>query len=200
MMRAAIGFRAHSGWAVVVTIAQSGGIPVVVDRVRIELVDPGIPGSKQPYHEAEGMDLRQAQQYIRRCDQTAKRLASQALRKRLRELAKRQHEVTGCGILLGSARPLPVLSAILASHALIHTAEGVLFREALIHACEQCSLRVLGIKERELYEQATHELRLPAGELRKHLSEMGRVVGPPWRQDHKDAALAAWLVLRQGKR
>lgn len=198
-MRAAIGFRAHSGWATVVTITNSRDIPLVVDRRRIELVDPGIPGAKQPYHEAEEMELRQAQQYVRRCDQAAKRLARKALQGLLRELAKRKHQVIGCGVLLGSGRPLPVLSAILASHPLIHTAEGVLFREALISACERCRLRLLGIKERELHEQATHELRVPADDLRKYLSEMGRSVGPPWRQDHKDAALVAWLVLCQGK-
>lgn len=194
-MRSAIGFRAHSGWAAVVAIAKSRGTPVVLDRLRIEMVDSGIPGSKQPYHEAEGMGLKEAQQYIQRCEQTAKRLASQALRRLLRELTKRQYEVGGCGVLLGSGRPLPALSAVLASHPLIHTAEGVLFREAAIHACEQCALRVSGIKERELFERAIRELHLPGVQLRKHLSEMGRAVGPPWRQDHKNAALAAWLAL-----
>lgn len=190
-----MGFRAHSGWAAVVAIAKSGDTPVVVERLRIEVVDPGILGAKQPYHEAEGMDLTEAQHYIRRCDKTAKRLASQALRSLLRDLGKRRYEVAACGVLLGSGRPLPALSAILASHALIHTAEGVLFREALIHACERCGLRVLGIKERDLYERATCELRLPAGQLQNRLSKMGHAVGPPWRQDQKEAALAAWLAL-----
>jgi hypothetical protein len=44
------------------------------------------------------------------------------------------------------------LSKILASHALIHTAEGEFFREAFSKACEGLDLSVTGFRERNLDE------------------------------------------------
>ena len=55
-MRIAAGFKAHSGWAALVVIGVSGEDLQVVDRRRIELVDPGdIDWAKQPYHAAEDL-------------------------------------------------------------------------------------------------------------------------------------------------
>src|SRR5712692_8847232 len=60
--RAALGLRAHSGWAALVVVAGSlrstavlsvpsvPSAPCVINRRRIELAAPGIP--KQPYHAA----------------------------------------------------------------------------------------------------------------------------------------------------
>ncbi len=64
---AALGFRAHSGWAALVVVAGPPRSPAVIDRRRIELVDPGIPGSKQPYHAAQKLDLKKAEEVVRRC-------------------------------------------------------------------------------------------------------------------------------------
>jgi hypothetical protein len=111
------------------------------------------------------------------------------------ELRERGHEVVGCGILLSSGRAATTLAATLASHALIHTAEGELFRDALTHASEHCELRVTGVRERELFARGAAELRVPVDELRRQVTEMGRPIGPPWRQDQKHAALVAWLAL-----
>src|SRR5204863_2111285 len=47
-MNAVLGVADHNGWAVCVTVAAKRGVPVVVDRRRVELVEPGIPS--QPYH------------------------------------------------------------------------------------------------------------------------------------------------------
>jgi hypothetical protein len=111
------------------------------------------------------------------------------------ELRERGHEVVGCGILLSSGRPAATLAATLASHALIHTAEGELFRNALTHASEHCDLRVTGVRERELFARGVAELRVPVDELRHRVTEMGQPIGPPWRQGEKHAALVGWLVL-----
>jgi hypothetical protein len=61
--RAALGFRAHSGWAGVVVVAGPRS-PTVIDRRRIELIGPGIP--KQPYHAAEKLDLKEAEKLVGR--------------------------------------------------------------------------------------------------------------------------------------
>ena len=201
--RAALGFRAHSGWAAAIAIAGPPRSPRVVDRRRIELADPAISASKQPYHAAErwaaeGLDLKKAEEVVRRATEEAQRLARQGLRAVIDDLRARGHDVIGCGIVLGSGRPATTLVATLASHALIHTAEGELFRNVLVEAGEHHDLPVTGVRERELFARGAAELSIPAGELERRVAELGRTIGPPWAQDQKYAALVAWLALAAG--
>ena len=65
--KAAIGLRAHSGWAALVALAGPAATPEVVARRRIEIADPGIRGSKQPFHAAEPLEFPDAKAYIQRC-------------------------------------------------------------------------------------------------------------------------------------
>jgi hypothetical protein len=77
---AVLGFRSHSGWAAVVAVTESHGKPVILERCRIEIADPAIPGSKQPFHAAEKLDLREGETLIRKCRDTSNLLAQAALR------------------------------------------------------------------------------------------------------------------------
>jgi hypothetical protein len=195
MTHAALGLRAHSGWAALVVVAGAPRSPAVIDRRRMEIADPQTPEAKQPYHAAAELELKEADKLIKRCTDGARRLAQRALCAVLEDLRDAGHQVVGCGLLLGSGRPPTPLEATLASHALIHTAEGELFRQVLTHACEQCALRVTGVRERELFARGAAELSVPPDALRRRVTELGRSVGPPWRQDEKYAALVAWLAL-----
>jgi hypothetical protein len=98
------------------------------------------------------------------------------------------------GLCLASGRPLPELEKILASHALIHTADGELFREALAVASERCGLTVMRIKEKELLERAGKVLRLKPEKVLRCATEAGRGMGAPWSQDEKFAAVVAWVA------
>ena len=191
----ALGFRAHSGWAAAVAVAAAPGGIGVIDRRRIDLADPNIPGSVQPYHAAEGMALKPAETYITRCISSTRDLARRAMKDLIDELHRRGYSIASCGILLASGKPLPGLASILASHALIHTAEGELYREAIIHTSDRLKIPVTAIKERELFEQGAHRLRMSADALQGRINDIGRAIGPPWRQDQKYAAIAAWLAL-----
>lgn len=196
--RVALGLRSHSGWAAVVAVGGPLASPAVVDRRRIELADPAITGSKQPYHEAEGRKPKEAERIVGRCTESSRALAREAMRSLVDELRQRGRDVAGCGLLLASGRPLPAdLHAILTSHALIHAAEGELFRDVLARASEHFSLPVTKVRERDLLARAVEVTGRPAVELQRRVAEMGRAVGPPWRQDEKLAALAGWLVLAQ---
>lgn len=68
-------------------------------------------------------------------------------------------------------------------------------RAALRRAGESCALATEEIGERELFSRASDELRISEKKLGERLSALGRELGPPWRQDQKYAALAAWLLL-----
>jgi hypothetical protein len=191
-LRAAIGLRAHSGWAALVALEGPVERPSVVLRRRIEL-SRKLP--RQPFHAAEGRPFKEAEGLIRRATDETHTLASQELRQAVAELSAGRTASIGCGLLLAAGRPLPALAQILASHALIHAAEGELFREALRNASRECRLSMTEVKERELHDRATRSLGLPLADLSRRLAEWGRVLGPPWRQDEKLAALVAWLAL-----
>ena len=193
--RAALGFRAHSGWAAAVALVGPISFPTIVDRRRIELVDPRDPHAKQPYHAAAELELKQAEKLISRCVKATKLMARRRLRTLIADVRRKGYEVSGCGVLQGSGRPLPELARILASHPLLHTAEGVLFRDVLAHASEYYKIPVIAVRERELFLQGAARLRLSAGELQRRLAEMGKPLGPPWGQDEKFAALVGWLAL-----
>jgi hypothetical protein len=174
--RAALGIRSHSGWAIVVSATTSR----ILDRRRIEIADPAIPGSRQPFHAAEGLQFDRAETLIHKCRESSLLLATAAIRALSACL---EYNVDRAAILFAAGRPLPELAAILRSHALIHTAEGEFFREILVNACQECGLPVMRIKERDLPDNPL-------------VTELGRSLGPPWRQDEKRASLAAWAALR----
>jgi hypothetical protein len=195
LKQAAIGFRAHSGWAAAVAVCVEKGVPVVLVKQRVHLVDTFTYEFRQPYHTAEKMLLAQAREFIARMQAEARRLACRAIR----ELASRTEEqgvhLTRCGLLLASGRPLPALEKILASHALIHTADGVLFREALLHASARSGLREYTFKDKELLDHAGQALLAKPKDLMRRVTELGRPLESPWSKDEKFATLAAWLAL-----
>jgi hypothetical protein len=195
--QAAVGFRVHSGWAAVVGVCVEKGAPVVLVKQRVHLVDTFTYEFRQPFHTAEKMLAGQAREFIVRMQTEARRLAYGAIR----EVASRTQEqgvkLTRCGLLLASGRPLPALEKILASHALIHTADGELFREAILHASSRCGLQEFTIKEKELLDRGGQALHAKPNELLRRVTELGRPFGAPWSQDEKFATLAAWLASKE---
>jgi hypothetical protein len=192
---AAIGLRAHSGWAVLVAVGGRVTSPAVVQRRRIELADDGIPGSVQPYHAAWPMQLEKAEAFLERCAGASRAMAQKALQTAIGDLATQGYKFTGSCILLKSGRPTRELAAVLASHPAIHTAEGEFFRNALRMAHESCGLAISAVKERELLNLCAAVMDLGPDEIERRVAAVGKAIGPPWRQDEKLCALAAWLVL-----
>jgi hypothetical protein len=148
MQNAAVGFRVHSGWAAVVVVCGPPQTPQVVDRRRIELVKTFTYTFRQPYHTAKKMPSQDAMKFIRDVRSDAKRLAVASLRSLQADLADGDFRLVSGTLLLASGRALPGLEQILASHALIHTADGELFRDSLRAACTACNLRLEGIREK----------------------------------------------------
>ncbi len=194
--QAAVGFRVHSGWSAVVAVSLEKGAPVVLARQRVHLVDTFTYEFRQPYHSAEKMLAGQGREFIEGVRDEARRLAYRAVRELESRAQEQGVKLTRCGLLLASGRPLPGLEKILVSHALIHTADGELFREALLHASARCGLRDFRIKEKELLNHAGEVLRLQGTELMDRVTKLGRSLGSPWSQDEKFATIAAWLALK----
>jgi hypothetical protein len=186
----------HSGWAALVVMGGTSRAPRVLARRRIVIFDTTIPGSKQPFHAAEGMELKKAEAHIARCKSSTWKMAREALHAVVKEMRAQGHDVMGCGLLLASGRPVGMLAVALASHAMLHTAEGQFYRDALREASEYFAVAVMGVREKELFARATETLRVGENEIRRRVAEMGKAIGVPWSQDEKLAAVAGWMALK----
>jgi len=195
MQKAAIGFRVHSGWTALVAVSVEKDLPVVLSRQRLNLVKTFSYKFRQPFHTAEKMPFVNAGKFISSVRTDAEQIACSALRAMKAESKKQGYQLDRASLLLASGKPLPDLERILQSHALIHTADGELFREVLRLACKRCSLKLTCARERDLLELCAQAFSPPAPDLQRRVTELGRAVGSPWSQDEKFATLAAWLAI-----
>jgi hypothetical protein len=195
MKRAAFAIRVHSGWGALVAVAGNLSTAEILKRTRITIMDRKAAGAMQPYHFAKGLPLPAAERHLAQCAANSERLAFEGLSEVVDEIGRGEAMAAGCAILMGSGRALPELSKILASHPLIHTAEGEFFRRAFWRAAEQLGIPVAGFRERDLEQQALRVLGEAAGQANRMIADLGKVVGPPWTADQKNATLAALLLL-----
>ena len=194
MKMAAMGVRMHSGWGALVVVSNEDGRVNVVARERIEVIDEKTGAEQQPYHRAKNLALIEAEKYLKCCAAESERLATGSIRGMTEDLQKRGYRLAKCAVLTASGRELPPLAGILAAHPLIHTAEGELFRNAICSAREGLSLSVLRVREREVESAAKASLGRSAAAVMKQIANAGKSLGSPWTQDHKKAALAAWMA------
>src|SRR5579862_4242523 len=127
LTRAALGFRAHSGWAAVIAVAKPDRALRIVGRSRFELAKQEIPRPVQPYHAAQKMELMEAEAYIAGFAQEAENLATQAIRSAVQALKKEGMLVAGCGICSGSDLSAPTVQAAFSSYPFLLMDEGELF-------------------------------------------------------------------------
>jgi hypothetical protein len=188
-----IGFRAKTGRAITVVMGGSRTAPLVVLKTEIKLTDPKIPETFQPYHEVMDLPWEQSQRAVRSFTRPIEVVARKALAKMIKELQAKGLKVKGVGVVGSKDRDL---SRIGNYHIRAHAAEGILFRRVLELAAEAQGLRTRTFSDRELEKMATSELKLSPTAIKEALSEIGRSLDPPWRADEKQAALAAWLMLK----
>jgi hypothetical protein len=192
-----LALRVHSGWAALVAVAGEVRAPRIVLRRRVEMTDTDDARAKQPYHAAEGMGVPEARAFLGGLSERATALASEGLAGTAGELRRSGCAPRTLGILQAAGRLPPDLGSILASHALIHTADGQHFRDALARAGEGLGLAVVRLRERDLEARASAALGIRPAPLQERVTALGRPLGPPWTADQKLAALLAWLLLAE---
>lgn len=195
MREIALGFKAHSGWAAVVTIARSGGGIEVVERHRIELIDEGELWAKQPYHAAERLEANEARVVVKKGIAAARRMARLRMKEIVRGCAEGGYQIVACAVLMPSSMPKWSVEDILAVHPRMHKAEGILFPEALCLAAQNRKLPVFEVREKHLTEEAGNTLGISTAELNDRIVSIGKRIGPPWSKDQKTAAVAAMIAL-----
>jgi hypothetical protein len=194
--RVAIGFKLHTGWAALVSVAGDPDRIQVLLRRRIELLPPNSSISRFVYHEASKMPLAQATELVERGTQAAQEAACLAVKDAVEELSSRGVRIDVCGVLSGSTVVPNDLAAILRSHPLIHSAEGLLFQNAIVSACEGRGLTVVLMREREVWVRAAATWDITEPGLQKNVDALRKTLGPPWSADHKVATAIALLALK----
>lgn len=181
-MSVRIGFRLHTGWAMLVAVDAE---PLrVVHRCRIELLPAGM--GRFAYHQAAELAVTDAEKLIESCRKSADATARTAIRGAIKDL-----KVTGGCIPTGSAAAPGDLSVILRSHARIHAAEGALYARAIASACDHLKISVIMVRERDVWIRAASNAGTTEAELRARIDAVRQTLGPPWTADHKIATAAA---------
>ena len=191
-MRVAIGLKARTGRATLVTVAGDVNEPQLIERSQIQLLPDG---AFAPYHAAEGLAPQEARESIRRSIGSAQTLATSAIREAARRCAEAGHELCGCAVLVGTGMPDWSTDEILAVHVRMHKAEGELFRDALIAGARACGLKLTTLQAKSALDEAAKALGLTRARLDARLATLGRSAGPPWGKDQKEAAAAALAAL-----
>lgn len=181
-MARVLGLCSRTGSAVAVVIDDL----VVVGRWELDLTQGRVPA--QIWHAASEVAMPQAEAMVRQAVDVVTDVATREIRDLLAETGG----VAALGVVVGDY-PLPEsVSAILASHALMHAAEGQLYRNALLDAATLLGQPGTAVPRRQA------ESRL-AGDLAGIIETMGKAAGPPWRKEHKLAAVAALTAGRSDR-
>ena len=181
-----------SGWATAVLLAGPARAPRAADRRAIDLSDPAVPSSRQPYHAVMGASRPNEKKLERYLRKVVERVTGRSVRALLKDYRASGHDVRGVALVVGSdIDPAKIANDHIRAHAL----EGRLFRTVLEARMTASGLPCGVVLEREVYARAAGVLERPEAELRKTLAELGRSLDGPWRADEKTATLAAWMML-----
>lgn len=190
MTRVAVGFRVKSGFAVAVALRGPAASPTPVARRIVELSDPDVAESRQPYHhgffthETDDRTIAQRVKVVERCARrsVAALLADESFA-----------DCKGAALVVGSViDPATVGNP----HIRAHASEGKLFRTALQSALQSHGVRCDVIVEKQLGARAAAGLKRRGADISRAVARFGKAIGGPWRADEKAASTAAWLLLK----
>jgi hypothetical protein len=190
-MDVALGFKPHTGWAIAVIVGGDPAQPIVFDRRRVTLCPEDLP--RQVYHHAQGLSPARAVRAVVDVEDAVD-IAAESVLGELADVAASHGQLVAVGIV-GEPREVPDLKHVLASHALLHLAEGELYRSALDEAAQQRNLVVSLTKPKGTVEVASSLLGLATATLTSTLTALRRELGAPWQADHRDATAAALVAL-----
>jgi len=173
-------------------VAGPSAGPRVIDRRIVQLADPEVPESTQPYHAALDLPKADGEKTVARLVKVVERFASRSLAELIDSYRADHHSLSGAGIVVGSEVDPGTIKN---DHIRAHAEEGRLFRTVTVDGLRTCGLKPAVTAEKELFAKAFKKLRIPERQLKEKLTALGRELGGPWRAEEKAAALAAWIEL-----
>lgn len=190
--RVAIGLRAKTARAIVVVLGGPPNSPTVLLKGEFPLVDPKLPATAQPYHQVMDLPWEQSERKVRPYVTSLERVATRALMDLIQQMRAGNRKIAGVSILGAPDRDLKRIGN---PHIRAHAAEGVLFRRVLATGAEANGLKSQTFSDRNFDEAAAVKLGAKYSRIKQSLSGLKTSVAPPWRNDEKQAAMAAWLML-----
>ena len=191
---AALGFRVKSGWAAAVLLAGPIDEPQLCDVQRIELSDPRLPETRQPYHAAMGK-LETDSAKVNRRKRVVRCIAQQSIATLLAGYRQKDYRIRRAALVVGSKIDP---DSIANPHIRAHAFEGQLFRLVIEQALQVHRIRADTLIERDAYPRAAAELKQSSDSVQRAIQDLGRLTpaaAGSWRAEQKLAALAAWLAL-----
>jgi len=79
---------------------------------------------------------------------------------------------------------------------MIHTAEGILFQQALAWGCKGCGLAVTSARARDVWLAASNTWGLNEATLQNKVEALQVSLGSPWGRAQKTGTVFALLALR----
>jgi len=175
-----VGVATRTGSAVMVVLNGVAAAPGLVARREVGLLTAALPA--QPYHVATDLDLAAAGELIGQVEQAAQDAAVAGLRA-VADCLPAAAALLGVAVVVKAVSVPGRLADVLRSHAWMHAADGLLYRDAVLAAARQCGWAA----------HAVELSGLPAAE--PAMTAIGRMAGRPWRRIEKDAARAAITLL-----
>jgi len=175
-----VGAVTRTGSVVLVALYGPASAPGFAVRRELSLLSGDVPA--QPYHLAAGLERADGEDVIGKVEAGAEEAAAAGLRAMADSLPATA-TVLGVGVVVKSISVPQNLADVVRSHAWMHAAEGILYREAVLAAARHCGWPA----------HAVDVTSLPAAE--RQLDSIARAAGRPWRRIEKDAARAAMVLL-----
>ncbi len=191
---AALGFRVKSGWAAVVLLTDTAHSPQLADVSRIELCDPRLPETRQPYHAAMGK-LETDPIKVEHRERVVRSISQQSLTRLLKGYQQKGFRIR-CAVLVVGSQVDP--ANIANPHIRAHALEGQLFRSAMERTLQDHKVRTDVLLERDAYPSVAARLRQSSHDVKRTIQDLGRSAPAkrgPWRAEQKLAAVAALFAL-----
>jgi hypothetical protein len=166
------------------------GRPSLGRRI-VELSDPSVPSTRQPYHDGFYKQEEDPQELARRIA-IVRRCCCQSVAAFLTDAALAGARCRGAGLVVASVIDAARVGNL---HIRAHASEGQLFRTVLADALDAHGIACNVIVDKNLAEKAVQELRRGSAEIARAVAALGKALGGPWRADEKAACTAAWLAL-----
>ena len=194
-----VGVADHSGWANLVSVAAPDGLPIVVDRRRVPLVEKSVPS--QPYeHATQALPAAESEQLLRRVKRSVAACTKQAFDYLAADLSPRYH-VSSIAI---RHPPLTRLPATVAEvHASYHTqcrADGMLYHLAICEASRRRRWKVHLHHRGEEVARAAEALGVSTDEVEQFVNGLKKTLKPPWTAEYRHAFAAAIATLNTQSR
>lgn len=183
-LKVVLGVSTRTGSAVIIALVGTRHRPDFAGRWNVRLIPPEV--ERAAYHAAADLTVTQADELIRRTEQAAEAGGVAALQ--AAEASLQAGEVTAVAVVVKAVSVPASTAQVLKSHAWMHAAEGVLYREAMLAAARKLGWTAHAVDSAGLTD------------LHRELTAIGRAAGRPWRRLEKDAAAAALPLLSPHER